>query len=556
MVIYFQTLSNNKRLLALVLIMVVAVIVVAAILGWGFYRAAIEKEKAWLLILVQNRARMIEAVARFDIEHSRQDHPQGAWRSTMSQIFAAHEVTSRFGETGEFVLGKRDGDMIVFLFKQRHGNLDRPQPVAFESAVATPMRLALMGRSGSVIGADYRNVTVLAAYEPVAEMNMGIVAKIDVAEIRAPFLKVGVLGGLGAVLVIILGGALIHQISIPLVKRLESTVASLRLAHRIANLGSWSWHIKTGEETWSDELHRIFGFEPGYVVPSYQMFLDAIHPDDRDQVSDAIRDALAGEKTYDAEFRIVRANGDVRFVHSQGLVYRNAAGEPETITGTVYDITESKQFEETIKASLREKEVLLQEIHHRVKNNLQVISSLLALQAKASQNQDVVGALRDSERRIRVMAQIHKNLYRSDDLARIDARSYLETIARDVKESQLEGSENVLFEQDIDQVILDIDLAVHIGQIVSELLSNALKHAFPNGKPGTVNLSLKKLNGGDIELVVSDDGVGLAADFDIARSKTLGLQLVSAMTTMTKGKLSISGSPGASFRIVFKGEQP
>lgn len=551
---YFQTLSNNKRLIALVLVMVVAAITVAGILGWGLYRAAIENQKDWLLTLAQNRARVIEAVARFDVEHSQQDHPDGAWGSTMSQINEAQMSTAKFGETGEFVLGQRDGDMIVFLSDQSHAEFSRPRPVPFDSTIATPMHLALMGRSGTVIGADYRNVTVLAAYEPVAEMNIGIVAKIDLAEIQAPFIKVGALGSLGALLVIVLGGVLTHRIGLPLVKHLEATVASLRETQSIATLGSWKWNIQTGEVIWSDEQYRIYGYEPGAVARTYQTFRDSIHPDDRDRVMAAVRDALDDKKPYDTEFRILRDNGDIRFLHAQAVVRRNAAGEPEGMVGTILDITESKQAEDTIKASLKEKEVLLQEIHHRVKNNLQVISSLLSLQAKSSQNPDVVDALLNSERRVRVMAQVHKNLYRSDDMARIDTRNYLESIAEDAKQSQMDGVKDIVFNQDIDQVSLGIDLAIPMGQIVSELLSNSLKHGFPNGNSGTIDLSLKKRDGGAIELFVGDDGVGLPPNFDIAKSESLGLRLVDTLTTMIKGDLTLNSPPGAGFRIVFKGD--
>lgn len=550
----FQSLSNRKRLMALILTMVCAAMAVAGILGWGLYLTAVDEQEGWLLTLVQNRARVIEAVARFDAKNSQFDHPDGAWGSTMSQIDAAYETTSRFGDTGEFVLGQRDGDMIVFLSNHRQSEFGRPRPVPFDSTIATPMHLALMGRSGTVIGADYRNVTVLAAYEPVAEMNIGIVAKIDLAEIRAPFIKVGAFGSLGALLVIVLGGVLTHRIGLPLVKHLEATVASLREAQSIAALGSWKWNIQTGEVIWSDEQYRIYGYEPGAVTRTYQRFRDSIHPGDRDRVMAAVRDALDDKKPYDTEFRILRDNGDIRFIHAQAVVRRNAAGEPEGMVGTILDITESKQAEDTIKASLKEKEVLLQEIHHRVKNNLQVISSLLSLQAKSSQNPDVIDALLNSERRVRVMAQVHKNLYRSDDMARIDTRNYLESIAEDAKRSQMDGVKDIVFNQDIDQVSLGIDLAIPMGQIVSELLSNSLKHGFPNASSGTIDLSLKKRDGGAIELFVGDDGVGLPPNFDIAKSESLGLRLVDTLTTMIKGELTLNSRPGAGFRIVFKGD--
>ncbi|MDP6262962.1 MAG: ATP-binding protein, partial [Rhodospirillales bacterium] len=159
-------------------------------------------------------------------------------------------------------------------------------------------------------------------------------------------------------------------------------------------------------------------------------------------------------------------------------------------------------------------------------------------------------------RRIRVMAQVHENLCRSDDLGSIDALNYLRSIIQDIEESQLDGTGQVSFSDDIEDIVLDIDLAVPIGQIVSEMLSNCLKHAFPDGGSGNVRVSLKRLNGGDIELSVADDGVGLPEDFDIAGSKSLGLQLIDTLSMMIKGELSIGEPPGASFHIVFNGERP
>lgn len=217
---------------------------------------------------------------------------------------------------------------------------------------------------------------------------------------------------------------------------------------------------------------------------------------------------------------------------------------------TFRDITERKRSEETIKASLEEKDVLLKEIHHRVKNNLQVISSMLALQANAEDNENISAALLDSERRVRIMAQAHENLYRSDDLAHIDARNYIETIIDDLKESYLGEFERVLFIKNIDPIVLDIERAILIGQIISELLSNALKYAFPDNRSGEIEVSLKQLDGKRIELSVADYGIGLPKDFDIAESKTLGLQLVDTLARILKGELIISNQPGACFQIV------
>ncbi len=226
------------------------------------------------------------------------------------------------------------------------------------------------------------------------------------------------------------------------------------------------------------------------------------------------------------------------------------------IVGVGRDTTERKQAEYQIKSSLKEKEVLLKEIHHRVKNNLQVISSMLSLQAKSGKSEEVSNALLDSMRRIRVMAEVHEHLYQSEDLTRIESRNYLMSIINYIRESQLDGNGHVLINEDIERVILDVDMATIIGQITSEMVSNALKHAFPNDRSGTVTISLKRLDGEDVELSVADDGIGLPEGLNIAESKSLGLQLIDTMATMIKGELLIGKPPGASFQLIFKCAKP
>ena len=142
--------------------------------------------------------------------------------ATLSQIVDAHEHYEGFGETGEFALARRDGDFIVFILRHRYGVVEHPPPVAFDSELAEPMRLALKGLSGTVIGLDYRGETVLAAHEPVAVLNLGIVMQIDLAEIRAPFIRSGLSAAAVALLVILAGTALFFRIGNPIIARLEA----------------------------------------------------------------------------------------------------------------------------------------------------------------------------------------------------------------------------------------------------------------------------------------------------------------------------------------------
>jgi len=149
------------------------------------YETGFQEERQRLIETAQSHARFLEAVARFDKKNTE----QGAFEATLSQIKEAHGNFKGFGETGEFTLAKREGNQIVFLLSHRHHDLETPHPVPFDGREAEPMQLALQGKSGSVIGLDYRGESVLAAYEPVAELNLGVVAKIDMKEIRAPFIR-------------------------------------------------------------------------------------------------------------------------------------------------------------------------------------------------------------------------------------------------------------------------------------------------------------------------------------------------------------------------------
>ena len=220
--------TNRKRILLLIIIMIVIVIGVTGFSLITLYKTAFEQLRDRLVEAAQSQARLVEAVARFDTQYSTDDIPGGSFEATLSQIRDAHEHFKGFGETGEFTLAKRDGNSIVFLLSHRHYDLKNPDPVSFDSEIAEPMRRALSGESGTVVGLDYRGVMVLAAYEPVKELNLGIVAKIDLSEIRKPFINTGLLTGGGTLALIILGVVLFQRIGNPLVKSVEESEKKYR----------------------------------------------------------------------------------------------------------------------------------------------------------------------------------------------------------------------------------------------------------------------------------------------------------------------------------------
>ncbi len=220
--------KERWRIISLILIMTVITVSVVGITTFLLFRAEFDEQRARMVETAQSQARLIEAIARHAaiIEP---DAPGGPEAATLSQIIDAREQFEGFGETGEFTLGRREGDQIVFLLRHRQYELTQPQPIAFDSALAEPMRLALQGQSGSLVGLDYRGEIVLAAYEPVAELDLGIVVKIDQAEIRAPFIRAGGAALGSALVLIIIGTILFLRISNPILKRLREHTEELAL---------------------------------------------------------------------------------------------------------------------------------------------------------------------------------------------------------------------------------------------------------------------------------------------------------------------------------------
>ena len=214
-----------------------------------------------------------------------------------------------------------------------------------------------------------------------------------------------------------------------------------------------------------------------------------------------------------------------------------------------------KQADEALRASLREKESLLKEIHHRVKNNLQVITSLLRLEAGRSAHPETRSVLKEMQNRIRSMALLHESLYRSENLERVDLPAYIRQLTTHLFRSMLAKPGSIQLELELAPVSLPLEQAVPCGLLVNELVSNCLKHGFPDGRAGKVRIELQTLDDGQsIRLQVSDTGVGLPADFEEKSATSLGLQLVADLARQLKGQLEVNRAAhlGAAFEVIFE----
>jgi PAS domain S-box-containing protein len=229
--------------------------------------------------------------------------------------------------------------------------------------------------------------------------------------------------------------------------------------------------------------------------------------------------------------------------------------EGTMVLSAIVDISDRKHKEEHIQRALKEKDVLLGEIHHRVKNNLQIVHSLLGLQSTNITDEVVVGMLRESQNRIRSMALIHQTLYESKDFARVDFRNFLESLVPTLISSYGMGSERVALDLRSLEVLLPINTAIPCGLIVNEIIANSLKHAFPNDRSGKISIDLAQRDPNSVRLSVSDDGVGIPESQNLEDATTLGLQLVTMLVDQLDGTLTIHRSNPTTFEICFPLEQ-
>jgi PAS domain S-box-containing protein len=332
----------------------------------------------------------------------------------------------------------------------------------------------------------------------------------------------------------------------------------IRLATETTGVGIWEWNINTNKVMWDPQMFRLYGVDPtldGFV--DYATWSENVLPEDLPEQEKQMHYTIQHQGTNSREFRILRANDKAcRHIHAVETTRTNVQGQVEWIVGTNFDVTESKSATAKLQASYHEKEVLLKEVYHRVKNNLQVVSSLINLQARSVKNEEAMGLLKQSAGRIKAMALVHEKLYQATDLAKIDFGDYIGSLVGSLLYSFGITSNQVKLSTDIKGILLGIDRAIPCGLIINEVLSNALKYAFPSGQQGKIDISFTH-DQNEYKLVISDNGIGLPDGFDINKSKTLGLQLVAGLTTnQLKGQISIDKINGTSITVQFPYDEP
>jgi PAS domain S-box-containing protein len=262
---------------------------------------------------------------------------------------------------------------------------------------------------------------------------------------------------------------------------------------------------------------------------------------------------LSGKiKNFSREQTYVRKDGELLSANVTVSLVRDSNDNPNYFVAVFEDITERKEYERQLEESIKEKEVLLKEVHHRVKNNMQVISSILNLQSSYISDENALAILRESQDRIKSMSFVHESLYQSKTLSEVNFAEYIQNITRNLYHSYGRPEGGIDLEFELENLYLNLDTSIPCGLIINEIVSNSLKYAFHGREKGKIKIEFSKLSDGRLKLIVSDDGIGLAEDFDIENAESLGLQLVTTLITQVSGELEIDVSRGTKFNIVFK----
>ncbi|HII92241.1 MAG TPA: PAS domain S-box protein [Methanosarcina sp.] len=317
-------------------------------------------------------------------------------------------------------------------------------------------------------------------------------------------------------------------------------------------------------------LDEITGYTEEEFISGRVKFFDLIVPEDMAllyQIRDKmISSQISPNSIMEYDYRIRRKDGSVKWVHELIHNVCSTSGETAFVQGYAYDITQRKKVEETLEKA---EKIGMREIHHRIKNNLQIVSSLLSLQADKFKDKEIIEAFRESENRVVSMSIIHEELYKSEDSASIDFAAYLRKLTADILHSYRIGNEKIKFVLEVDSTLLGVDTAVPLGIIINELFSNSLKYAFPKSVEGNIRISLFRnevecqKTGEVVEknfselpfgftLVYTDNGGSFPEEVDFKNSKTLGLQLVNALVEQINGTIELERGNETKYTIRFE----
>lgn len=335
-------------------------------------------------------------------------------------------------------------------------------------------------------------------------------------------------------------------------ERLRESEERLRFHVENSPVAVVEWDKNFIVTRWAGTAEQIWGWSAAETVGKRIDLLNMIYEEDLPIVERTIARLTDGvSRQVVSANRNYTKDGKVRYCEWYNSVLFDAAGQMQSVMSLVLDVTEREEAEMALQASLHEKEALLKEIHHRVKNNMQVISSLVSLQAGTLDNPALRAQFDDLRDRVRSMALVHERLYQTEGLASVDFAEYTRNLLGYLWRAHGDAAAHVRLVQELQPVLLSVETAVPCGLILNELVTNALKHAFRNREEGTITVRLHTGADGEVCLCIGDNGVGLPAGLDWRHTPSLGLHLVQVLATQLDGAVEVRSDVGAEFQLTF-----
>ncbi|HCW09188.1 MAG TPA: hypothetical protein DGG95_17665, partial [Cytophagales bacterium] len=332
---------------------------------------------------------------------------------------------------------------------------------------------------------------------------------------------------------------------------LEAAKNRLELATQAAGLGIWQLDFVKKTLLADDHIQQIFG------TPNRELSLEEywalIHPDDKEQKIKFDKERIASkDSSYYSEYRIIRpVDGQIRHIRSQGIFFRNEEGKPMNGVSVVYDQTNEKQNEINLLSSLHEKELLIKEIHHRVKNNLQLISSIIYLKMKTMVDTDTRTFLEETRQKIHSISLIHERLLQTGSINQVNVAEYLGDLIVDLQMTNNDQHFKLHVDCNVEPESISLDTAIYCGLIINELVTNAIKYAFVDRTNGNIKIIFRKFGKGH-QLWVSDDGVSLPASVVLGQTNSFGMQMLEIFIKQLKGTVEINREHGTIFNILLE----
>lgn len=331
-------------------------------------------------------------------------------------------------------------------------------------------------------------------------------------------------------------------------KAVKENLEMLAMAERIGKIGSWKQAFPWNNIVLSDGVRRILNITNNEAI-SFEKILTYIHPDDMARLQAKIQDILEKGTPFSQEYRLRFPDGSIKYIFGNAEATCDRSGKPFLIHGSLQDITGQKLAEEQIRRLLEEKELILREVHHRIKNNMYTIMSLLSLQANMTKEPAVVNALMDASNRMKSMGVLYDKLYRTEGIHELSLREYLPALVDEII-ANFPGRHIVHVEKQIDDFMLPVKILSPIGIIVNELITNAMKHAFAGRNEGTLTITAAKKDN-RVTISIRDNGTGLPESVDIERSGGFGLQLTGLLAKQLQGTMRIERDGGTGFVLEF-----